>query len=292
MNTMKKLFISLVALAMFFNGKSQDSNIDVEQLKFDEVIDTTIVEEETGCPNWVDCLGAMLEWSYVGANVTYGVSPYRVYMIEVDESLATSIEGIYVEPKYSEFSIAPKWQFDLTNRVSLGLSFYLSRWVSTKSMIYEVIQNANTITSKEVEVRNTNLQFAFAPNMRYYFAKGDKLSFFADVVAGFACGKEKQMINDMYVNTDNTKVDLVKRFSLGVSVIPGLAYKINDDFRLDLTFDLFGLNYTWNRMKDLVNIDSETSKPTVYKEHELGFGTDTRSLFNAGTISLGLVYVL
>ena len=46
--------------------------------------------------------GAMLEWSYVGANVTYGVSPYRVYMIEVDESLATSIEGIYVEPKYSE----------------------------------------------------------------------------------------------------------------------------------------------------------------------------------------------
>ncbi|MBO7227134.1 MAG: outer membrane beta-barrel protein, partial [Bacteroidales bacterium] len=249
---MKKLFISLVALAMFFNGKAQDSNIDVEQLKFDEVVDTTIVEEETGCPNWVDCLGAMLEWSYVGANVTYGVSPYRVYMIEVDESLATSIEGIYVEPKYSEFSIAPKWQFDLTNRVSLGLSFYLSRWVSTKSMIYEVNQNANTITSKEVEVRNTNLQFAFAPNMRYYFAKGDKLSFFADVVAGFACGKEKQMINDMYVNTDNTKVDLVKRFSLGVSVTPGLAYKINDDFRLDLTFDLFGLNYTWNRMKDLV----------------------------------------
>ena len=45
-------------------------------------------------------------------------------------------------------------------------------------------------------------------------------------------------------------------------------------------------------MKDLVNTDSETNKPTVYKEHELGFGTDTRSLFNAGTISLGVVYVL
>ena len=45
------------------------------------------------------------------------------------------------------------------------------------------------------------------------------------------------------------------------------------------------------KVLEVIN-NSETNKPTVYKEHELGFGTDTRSLFNAGTISLGVVYVL
>ena len=38
---MKKIFILLVALAMIFNGKSQDSNIDVEQF-----LNTTLSREE------------------------------------------------------------------------------------------------------------------------------------------------------------------------------------------------------------------------------------------------------
>lgn len=189
----------------------------------------------------------------------------------------------YVDPATSEFYFAPKVGIYLTDKLAAGLSLGFGRYTETEYSMYDINTNANPATFKEEVYKSIYTDFAVAPFVRYHFAGWNNFSVFAELTAGVMFGNEKSIAER---GTTREEDNNQKSFGLGVAVVPGLAYKINENIQLEATLDLFGLNYNYTKF----TYEDGDEYKAENKESEFGLGIDTESVFNVGSLTIGFTY--
>lgn len=198
-------------------------------------------------------------------------------------SLTTSYETEYKSPSSSEFVIAPKVGFYLNEKLAVGASLIFDRYSKTEFDYPQLWDNNSEV---ENSYKNIGTAFGIAPFVRYHFAEWNNLSLFGELTVGMMWGNTKDVAT---VDNKETTLDGPKTFAFGVSLTPGVAYKINEHIQLEATLDVFGLNYMYEKMTETT--DEEILKgETVVTNSSFNFGVDSESLFNVGQLTVGFVY--
>ena len=190
-------------------------------------------------------------------------------------------------PTYKEFSFAPKVGYYLNDKLAVGIGFGIDQYreINYDLGYAEPAKQESEYNSKEVS--NGYLVGAFA---RYHFAEWNNFSLFGELSAGVMIGNSKTVTT---FNNEETTFDGPKNFGFGISLTPGIAYKVNDHIQLEATLDVFGLNYTYAKKTSTSEYEYGTTlveNEYVNTASEFGFGIDTESLFNVGSLTIGFVY--
>ena len=205
--------------------------------------------------------------------------------VTVTETSGSNTETTTIEeknPSYSEFSFSPKAGYYLNDKLAVGITLGFSTYSETE---YDY-NYSNNLQQTEMSLKYTENMFGVAPFVRYHFAEWNNFSLFGELSMGLAFGSSKE------IETSPNKEEEMKGpslFGFGVTIMPGISYKINDHIQLEATLDVFGLNYTYE--KSTRNEEySNTNYESVNTESEFGFGLDTQNLFNMANLTIGFVY--
>ena len=188
----------------------------------------------------------------------------------------------FIDPATTYFNFAPKVGFYLNEKLAVGLELGFNRLTETEYRIYDLNYNDNPVTFKEASYKTIETVFSVGAFGRYHFAEWNNFSLFAELSAGVAFGNEKtksERENKEEIN------DGAKIFGIGIGLIPGVSYKINEHIQLEATLDLFGLNYNYTK-----TTMSDDTEEIIFKESAFDFGADSESLFNVGQLTVGFVY--
>ncbi len=190
-------------------------------------------------------------------------------------------------------TFAPSFGYMLSDNMQVGLSFGLG---------YNYTKNFNTVapwneayTTPNLEAENwtstSQFNFNIAPYFRYYFAETGNFKFFceasifwringtpsthlfatkidADASAGVI---GRPAVDTTYRGTyygvlpTGTTIDkhTVTDMALGISVVPGVNYKINDNFSADLYLNFLALGFTHSWQKEYLEASTTTPAGTV-----------------------------
>lgn len=173
------------------------------------------------------------------------------------QSGSTESNGISVDDNtYTNFGIKPKVGFFINDDLAIGSSIGFSYRSTT------VPQNGNNS-----EVVNSSSIFEIAPFVRYYVMETGSLSVFGEAELGLGFGGSK-------TKSGGTTVDGPSIFEIGVSLIPGVSYKITDN--IDIEAYLGGIAFSNS---------SSNNDDTDVKTSSTNFGINLSS-----NIGLGFVY--
>lgn len=198
---------------------------------------------------------------------------------KVTETVTTPTETLTADynPSHTfSFGIAPKIGYMLNDKMAVGA--FLGFDMTTQKNPYDDYGHF------DAEGTHKFTNFGGGVFFRYYLINADKFSFYGEAQVGIKLGTE----NDTYVYTDASKTVTVdkkgpKSTTLGIGIIPGISYKLNDHFALDANFDILSLGF-------------EHSKQT-YKEEDGNEKYEYSSInnnlglrVNNGGISVGFHY--
>ena len=159
------------------------------------------------------------------------------------ESVATGGNAFdYPATKTSNFTFAPSVGYMLNDNMQVGLGLM---YVSNATTNYGAI--ATYYAGQEDWMKTKSSAFGVAPYFRYYFAQAGNFNFFCEATLTFLTSGRDH--NHAYDNSVNPVIDVeadgpTAMSILDFSVVPGVNYKINDNFSADCYIDLAGLAYT------------------------------------------------
>ncbi len=190
-------------------------------------------------------------------------------------------------PSYSEFLFAPKVGYYLNDKLAVGLELGFTTYSETE---YDYPEIYNKAELTENIFKGTENLFGVAPFVRYHFAQWNNFSLFGELTVGLAFGSSKEVAT---IDGKEEEMEGPSSFGFGVTIMPGISYKVNDHIQLEATLDVFGLNYMYS--KSTLNEEETygeytTSAEYVGTESEFGFGLDTRNLFSVANLTIGFVY--
>lgn len=194
-----------------------------------------------------------------------------------------SYESEIKSPSSSEFVIAPKVGFYLNEKLAVGASLIFDRYSETEFDYPQLWDNNSEV---ENSYKNIGTAFGIAPFVRYHFAEWNNLSLFGELTVGMMWGNTKDVAT---VDNKETTLDGPKTFAFGVSLTPGVAYKINEHIQLEATLDVFGLNYMCEKVTETLDAGGVKGE-SVNTNSSFNFGVDSESLFNVGQLTVGFVY--
>ncbi len=174
------------------------------------------------------------------------------------------------------FGIAPKVGYMLNDKMAIG-AFVGFDMVTMKDPYdnYRVF---------DAEGTHKYTNFGGGVFFRYYLINGEKFSLYGEAQAGIKLGTE----NDTYVYTDASKTVTVdkkgpKTTTLGIGIVPGISYKLNDHFALDANIDILSLGFEHSKQ---TYKDEDGSDKYEYSSSDNNLGLRV----NNGGISVGFHY--
>lgn len=198
-------------------------------------------------------------------------------------------------PSYSEFLFAPKVGYYLNDKLAVGLELGFITYSQTQYDLPGLGDGPNPDYDYKAEptenfYKGTENLFGVAPFVRYHFAQWNNFSLFGELSVGLAFSSSKEVAT---IDGKEEEMEGPSMFGFGVTIMPGISYKINDHIQLEATLDVFGLNYMYSKStlnEEEVYGDYTYSTEYVSTESEFGFGLDTRNLFSVANLTIGFVY--
>jgi len=152
----------------------------------------------------------------------------------------------YPATKSIDLTFNPTISYVLNDNMQVGLS--LSYTYSTTTNYPNTVAYYN---NKEEWTKTTASTFGFAPYFRYYFAQFNKFNFFCE--AALDINITPRSTTHVYTNylttVDNETKANWSNTSIGLTIVPGVNYRINDNWSADCYIDLAGLYFTHNSRK-------------------------------------------
>jgi len=143
-------------------------------------------------------------------------------------------------------TVAPTISYVLNDKMQIGLTLEYSYGSATNYTAAAYALN------QEVWSKTSNTMFTVAPYFRYYFANAGKFNFFCEAALGFGISprdKHHDYSNVPVVGYDNEYDGITKTTMIGLSIIPGVNYRINDHWSADCYIDLAGIAFLHNSVK-------------------------------------------
>lgn len=177
----------------------------------------------------------------------------------------------YVSNKTMSLTILPKIGYQLNDQMQVGLSFGIE---NNKNIDYTPAgkgfdQYYACVDGFEGYQSTTTLDWVVAPYFRYNFAEMGNFTLFCEAQLTIA-GRGAEKIHDYNTEVaagasavfgpyaalaakDTTYKGDTKYFSFGLSVVPGLNYKLGESCSLDLYLDIFRLAFTSSKATTFVD---------------------------------------
>ena len=195
-------------------------------------------------------------------------------------------------PSYSVFSFGTKLGYYFNDsKWAVGLRLGINHFHETEYDYYDYGQPTPDKAEPQNYIRTIGTEFGIAPFVRYHFADWNDFSLFAELSTGVMFG------NSEIIPTINGNEEAYRKgpqiFAFSINIMPGVAYRINDNIQLEATLDLFGLNYMYGKSTEKNTYNSSTyneSYETSITESAFGLGVCTESLFSQSNITIGFVY--
>ena len=189
-------------------------------------------------------------------------------------------------PSYSEFSFSPKVGYYLNDNLAVGIELGFTTYSETEYLYDDDAEihpgsGPNKAEQTEYNYKSTENLFGVAPFVRYHFAQWNNFSLFSELSVGLAFGSSKE------------EMEGPSLFGFGVSIVPGISYKINNHIQLEATLDVFGLNYIYSKSTQNQEYNYSNYNATlegVITASKFGFGLDTQNLFSVANLTIGFVY--
>lgn len=174
---------------------------------------------------------------------------------------STSTGNITTDKQSSfNFTFSPKAGKFLSEKLAVGAELDLS-FLSTKTPGY-------------IDVVNKSSSVGIVPFVRYYAIKSGNFSVFGQGNVGFS-------FIDTYTKTGSTTNDGPRGTRLFLSIVPGLAYDLNDKLSLETSLNFFSIGCYNLSIKDGSNKDKTSG-------FEMGAGLN--DIVTIGDISVGAIY--
>ena len=153
---------------------------------------------------------------------------------------ATAVTNAFNYPATdgTTFTFNPTVSYVLNDKMQVGLSlnyYYNTNTVYTNALAY--------YNNNEAWTKNTTSSFGFTPYFRYYFAQASKFSFFCEARLGIDI--TPRTMTHTYTNylatIDNETKGGWSNTSVALTLVPGVNYRINENWSADCYIDLAGL---------------------------------------------------
>ena len=161
--------------------------------------------------------------------------------------------------KTFDFTLAPSVGYMLNDKMQVGLSLGYTYTTNTN---YNIAVYA---LGQEEWAKISNSIFSVSPYFRYYFAEAGNFHFFCEAALGFSLSgrsSNHDYSNVPYLSYDNEYKGATSFSALSLTIVPGVNYRINDNWSADCYIDLAGLFFTHTHM------------------NTYGVGTDPDALFS------------
>ena len=166
---------------------------------------------------------------------------------------------------YTQENVSPVWDMPNTKAMNLTIAPTISYVLNDNMQIgltleydYGTITNYSAAAyalNQEVWGKTTTSMFTVAPYFRYYFANAGKFNFFCEAALGFGFTPRTKLhdySNVPVVGYDNEYEGTTKTTLIGLTVTPGVNYRINDNWSADCYIDLAGLAFLHTSTKTYV----------------------------------------
>lgn len=143
-------------------------------------------------------------------------------------------------------TVAPTVSYVLNDKMQIGLTLEYNYGTATN---YNAAAYA---LNQEVWSKTTNTMFTVAPYFRYYFANAGKFNFFCEAALGFGISprtKNHDYSNVPVVGYDNEYDGATKTTMIGLTITPGVNYRISNHWSADCYIDLAGIAFLHNSVK-------------------------------------------
>lgn len=149
--------------------------------------------------------------------------------------------------KVMNFTFAPTISYALNEKMQVGLSLEYTLGSATN------YTTAAYAIGKEDWMKTSNTTITIAPYFRYYVANHEKLHFFCEAQLGFGISpRDKGHVynNNLPVTVDEDVKGGTSTTLLGLTITPGVNYRINDHLSADIYVDLAGLAFVHTATKN------------------------------------------
>lgn len=143
-------------------------------------------------------------------------------------------------------TIAPTVSYVLNDKMQIGLTLEYNYGTATNYTAAAYALN------QEVWSKTSATMFTVAPYFRYYFANAGKFNFFCEAALGFGISprtKHHDYSNVPVVGYDNEYDGATKTTMIGLTITPGVNYRISNHWSADCYIDLAGLAFIHNSTK-------------------------------------------
>lgn len=146
-------------------------------------------------------------------------------------------------------TIAPTVSYVINDKMQAGLTLEYNYGSTTN------FTAAAYALNQEVWSKTTSTMFTVAPYFRYYIANAGKFNFFCEAALGFGISPRTKIhdySNVPVLGYDNEYDGTTKTTQLGLTITPGVNYRISDHWSADCYIDLAGLAFLHNSTKTYV----------------------------------------
>lgn len=169
-------------------------------------------------------------------------------------------------PKTLDFTFAPSIGYMFNEKMGVGLDLGFG-------------MNKSTEKDEDFTTKVTTTEIGFAPYFRYVFAEVDNFKFYADARIEYAMSKPKAKVEG---GGTTVTVDGAKTTTLGVGIVPGMAYMLTDHISMNCALNILELGFATQKTVDK---DDDTNYEATTKVNNLGFGVNY-----ATPITIGFFY--
>lgn len=151
--------------------------------------------------------------------------------------------------KAMTLTIAPTISYVLNDNMQIGLGIEYSYGTMTN-----YTQGAYALNQEDWS-KTSMTMFSVAPYFRYYFFNANRFNFFCEATLGFGISprdKRHDYSNDPVFGYDNEFEGTMQTTMIGLSITPGVNYRINDNWSADCYIDLAGLAFLHTSTKTYV----------------------------------------
>lgn len=164
------------------------------------------------------------------------------------------------QPSTTSFNFSPAIGYDIDEKISVGLAVSSSM---TKN-----------VTPGQTEIIQKSKAFGFAPFLRYYALRLDRFSVFGEASLGFSSSSS-------LTKGGGVTVDGPKTSTFAAGVVPGVEFRINDQFALQTAINVLSFQFARHSETD----GNEKDISTIFN-----FGAGLDNVASTNAIHIGAIY--
>lgn len=229
---------------------------------------------------------------FVGANLGFNTSNGTSQTVYTSGNTTVTTDGVL--PSSTDFYFMPKIGYQLNDKMAAGiiLGYSSSTTVTTLTNPYGPLAN-NYEGTRTVASSTLN----FTPFFRYNLMELNNFTLFCEAAIPIRISPaEKINEHEEYDNTvtnkhitEDVNIEGWATTSYGLTITPGLNYKLSDNLNMDLYFNAIGLGFTMTNSTRTQNDVIVNGDQQVDTRNTTDFGFNVRTL--PAAVGFGINYV-